>query len=324
MKWLILTLFATGFAHAGTVLLQGPHTSNIEYLGMLKAHPQMLSPVQEYLNAHPLPVNRERLLALYSEAQKSFLEKSTEESMVRFKNLLALVRADDWEKSDREIFLQAYLRLAQMEPDAERRERWLGQSLLLGRVNFDPDLYPPPLIAKRAELEKHLPKKDITRKFFAAGWNEILLNGQSCKKGECAGWPLYPGPARVTFLSDQWAPQTEVIDLAEVERHFPKTEAWAEGDCAKNSLNPAAGRFEDSRVFWGLSCEKPDSAALNLKPVTAPVNEPVPLFTTAVPNSKPFYQSPWFWAGAAVVAAVVIVANSKTKETKEPSTTYGY
>ena len=132
---------------------------------------EAFSPTQEYLSMHPLPANRERLLTLFSEAQRAFLEKSSEESSEKFKSLLALLTEDDWDKSDREIFLQAYLRLAQMESDAERRERWLGLSLLLGAVNFDADLFPPPLLTKRAEIGKHLPKKQVVRKFFAAGWN---------------------------------------------------------------------------------------------------------------------------------------------------------
>jgi hypothetical protein len=231
---------------------------------------------------------------------------------------------DFWEISDREIFLQAYLRLAQMEGEGERRDGWLGQSLLLGTVNYDAELYPPPLLAKRAEIEKRLPKTDIGKKFLAAGWSEILVNGQPCKKAECGPFSLYPGRARITLLSDQWAPQTAVIDLAEVERYSPKMEAWAAGGCGQSSLSTAALGFADAQVFWGLNCERPEPAAVNLKSAGRQIQDPLPLFTTAAPVSRPIYKSPWFWAGVSAAVAIAIVASTHTKETKEPSTTYGY
>src|SRR4051812_43713781 len=116
MFWLILTLSFQTFAK--TVLIQGPQTSQVEYKAMLKAHPDMISPVQHYLELHPLPSNRERLLALFSEAQSDFLSKSNTEAAVKFESVIQLMTADDWSRSEREIFLHAFLRLAQMEEDA--------------------------------------------------------------------------------------------------------------------------------------------------------------------------------------------------------------
>jgi len=78
------------------------------------------------LITHPELNHRENLLVVFSEAQKSFLEKSNEEARAKFEAVLTLITQDDWEKSDREVFFQAYLRLAQMESDSARRDQWLG------------------------------------------------------------------------------------------------------------------------------------------------------------------------------------------------------
>ena len=145
MIWLLVTLLVN--AQAGTVLIQGPQSKLLDYKAALKAHPDYTSPSAEYLTSHPSLAKREQLLALFAEAQKTFLQKSNEEALSQFTAVLALVTEEDWEKSDREIFFQAYLRLAQMEKDNTNRDRWLGQSLNLGEVNFDASLYPPPLLS---------------------------------------------------------------------------------------------------------------------------------------------------------------------------------
>jgi hypothetical protein len=172
-----------------------------------------------------------------------------------------------------------------------------------------------------------LPKKDVAKRLLSKGWSEILINGRSCLSGACARWTLYPGSVRLTVLSDQWAPQTTILDLAEVDRFSPATQEWAEGGCARNSLAPITEDFPDKKVFWGLACEKSE-VTVNIKPLTVSAlplpQAPLPLFTSAAPEPMPIYKSKWFWIGTAVVVAIAVVANSHTKETKEPSTTYGY
>ena len=320
---ILLLLSVLVNAHASTVLIQSPQSSGFEYKAMLKAHGEYTSPAQYYLSNHPLITQREQLLTLFTEAQKAFLEKSIEEAKQKYSNVLELLTTDDWEKSDREIFLQVYLRLAQIETDAGLRDRWLGRSLLLGEANFDSALFPPPLIARREEMERQLPKKTFSRKMFAQGWNEILINGQRCNNRDCGTWILYPGHVRVTALSDQWSPQSNVIDLADIDRFVPAREAWAGGKCGDEHLSLEAERLSNKKVFWSMNCEKPVAAEnINLNPALQPVA--LPTFNTSSP-ARPFYQNKWLWIGAAaVVAAVIITSQNQKKETTETSTTYGY
>ena len=318
MIWLLFTLPLNVFAN--TVLIQAPQTVGYEYKAMLKARSNLVSPSQDYLNSHPSLALREQLLNFFTDAQRAFLEQSNEEAQAKFTAILTLLVQDDWEKSDREVFFQAYLRLAQMESDGSKRDKWLGESLLLGDVKYDSNLFPPPLIARRLELAQKLPKKDVSKKLLGAGWTQVLVNGQSCGKGECASFPVYPGQSRVTVLSDQWLPQTTTLELADIDHLNPTVMVWAEGNCENSHLAQEANRFPDKKVFWGLNCERAESA-LSLKPT---IPQPQPLFTTSAPKSAPIWESKWFWGGVVAAVAIIVVTNSQKKETKEPTTTYGF
>lgn len=318
---LVIFLLLFGLTcEAKTVLIQAPDAAALDYRAMLKAHPDFISPSERYLNSHPLRVNREHLLNLFAQAQKSFLENSNEEAQGRFEALLDLLAADDWEKPDREIFLHASLRLAQMASQESSRDRWLRFSLTLGEDGYDKDLFPPPLLARRSELLAHIQKISKMERLFALGWNAILVNGEVCDRSNCPAWPLLKERVRVTYLSDRWLPQTVNLNLTEIERYTPRATAQVSGECGHDQVH-ATVDHPDRKVFWSLECDLP-TQKLNLLPITRSG------FNARPPEEKsggiPFYKSKWFWAivGGAVTAAIVV--NAQKKETKEPTTSYGY
>ena len=322
---LATVLLLSWSVHAAPVLIAAPQSRPLEYRAALKAHPEFVSPTEDYLTAHPSLEEREKLLNLFADAQKSFLENSIEDARRRFSDVAALILEDDWQRSDREIFLQSYLRLAQMETDPEARDRWLGHSLNLGNADFDKSLYPPPLIERRNEMAAQVPKRDLAQKFRAAGWNEILINGEACGRNECTAWPIYPGPVRLTVVSDQCLPQTRVMDVSELDRWSPATTAWVSGTCRLEQFNEAAEKFANKKAFWSLNCEKPGVTAVELSPPPA-VAPALPLFTESAPVEKPraFYQSGWFWAGVGAVVVVAAVSAASQRHSTEPTTSYGY
>src|SRR5271163_744201 len=126
--WLSLLL---AFGHPATLWVQGPLSSTLDYRAILKAHPNAVSPTQDYLNHHPLIENREKLLTLLTWAQHDFLAKSNAEAVQKFKDVLQMLWEDDWAQADREIFLQAYLRIAQLSLTNTERDLWLIQSVAL-------------------------------------------------------------------------------------------------------------------------------------------------------------------------------------------------
>lgn len=328
MRWILLTISFSAQA-ATTVLIQGPQSSTLDYKAMLKAHADYVSPTAYYLSVHPDRRQRERLLNLFADAQKAFLEKSLEEARGRFQSVLALLPHDDWEKNDREVFLHAYLRLAQMETEASVRDRWLGLSLLLGDASLDNSLFPPPLLTRREQMRAELPKINPVKRLLANGWNEVLLNGQPCERGACTEWPAYSGSVRVTVISDQWSPQSAAVRVSEVESLTPPTIPLVEGGCEHDNYHSSANILAAKRSFWSLECEKV-KPHVNLNPV--PVAGAIDPLRAALPSSgkkeERFYQNKWFWAAVGSAVAIAVVASTQKKEkgseSKEPTSTYGY
>jgi hypothetical protein len=321
---LILSLVMSSFAHGTTVLVQGPQSHPLDYRATLKAHADTISPTQDYLNSHPSVASREALLAAFAEAQRAFLENSGEEAPKKIGAVLDLLPNEDWAKSDREIFLHAYLRLAQIETDGGARDRWLTLSLLLGEdLAYDATLFPPPLLLRREELRKEIPSKIISRRLLGAGWNQVLINGVACGARDCGQWPRTPGRVRVTFLSDQWVPQTMTAESDELERLTPREIAWVEGGCSRTQWSQQAERIPAKRAFFSLECDKPElPIALNLKP-TAAAAPAIPALSVTT-SSPPLYENKWLWIGVGTVLAVVLVAASQKKVSRETTTTYGY
>lgn len=310
---------------ANTVLIQSTQSSRNDYRAMLRADAEYVSPTESYLNGHPLLSNRETLLTRFAEAQTAFLEKSIGEAQAKFREVTALVTTDDWAKSDREVFLHAYYRLAQMENDAKKSEAVLAESLGLGAgLNVEQNLFPPPLIQKRAQLLKS--GEVISRKNFGPSWTHVMINGQACDANQCGKWPKLAGKVRVTFISDQYQPQVIIADISKVEGLRPKTVALAEGNCQKTRYSEAAEAIGRKRVFWGLDCDKKEAVAMKLSPGSsaAPVANTSTLPSFPKDDQKPFYKNAWFWAGVGgAVVAFIVISNSQQKSEKETTTTYG-
>ncbi len=315
--------FLCHWAQARTVLLEAPGARDLDYQAMLSANSEYLSPSQAYLNSHPSLSHREQLVTAFAAAQTAFLQNSIVEAREKFMGLLSLLMEDDWGRDERQAFLLAYFRLAQMESEAGARDRWLGQSLLLGAgLKVDEALIPPPLVARRLELSRQIPEIDIQRTDYASGWSEVLVNGQRCLRTGCDHWTRYPGKVRVTFVSNRWLPQTLLVDSQELSSLAPKTISWAEGSCEKPRPSEKAKEFSSSKIFWNLECDKPAITVDSLRPQPS-VQPALPLMKLN-PQSPPIYKSKLFWGGVGLVAALILVRNSQKRDVRETTTSYGY
>lgn len=320
---IFIFLFLSHWAQARTVLLEAPGARDLDYQAMLSSNSDYLSPTQAYLGSHPTHAHREQLVTAFAEAQTAFLQNSTGEAREKFMGLLSLLMEDDWGREERQVFLLAYFRLAQLESEAGARDRWLGQSLLLGAgLKVDEALIPPPLVTRRLELSREVPGLDIPRTSYASGWNEVLINGQRCLRTGCDQWTRYPGKVRVTFVSNRWLPQTLLVDSQELTNLAPKTINWAEGSCEKPRANEKATEFLTSKIFWDLECEKAPLPLANFKPLL-PAQ---PSLTLMKMNSQSpsLYKSKLFWGGVGLVAALILVRNAQKRDVRETTTSYGY
>lgn len=307
MRWFLILALTVQQAGA-VVLVQAPGVPLLDYKAALKADSEAVSPTQHALKARPSSGARDNLLALFASAQKSFLGGSPEEASAQFQKVTALLTAEDWPATDRRVFLQSYLRLAQLEP--ANQGAWLNKALSAGDdVQPEADLFPPPLIAELKRLRREVPR---TAPAASEEWTEVLFNGSPA-----AGWPLNGEAVRVTFLSDVWKPETHVVKDLDVKRLAPAKLPLASGGCAQSKVD-----LKNARAFWGLDCEAAPRE-LNLQPVFA---------SPAIPKldikekSPAFYKSKWFWGTVAVAAvtAVVIASQKKKDSNPEPTMNYGY
>jgi hypothetical protein len=307
-------------AYAQTVMIQAPRANELDYRAALKAHPGYLSPSRFYRDRHPLAGQREQLITTFADAQRAFLGESLPEARKKLLAVLDLLWSDEWERSDREIFLAAYLRLAQIESQPEARDQWLSQSLLLGEdAHYDSTLYPPPLHERREELSKDL--RLAPGRALPPGWTDLLVNGRSCARQNCR-LPA-SGKVRATLVSEQWLPQSRIVDVSELEDLRPQAVALVQGHCGEEKFHPESDEMPARKAFWSPVCDNPRGPDLGVK--TRP-DDPIPTLFTGVAPAKKFYQSEWFWTGvgAAAIATAVIIHNSHREETRDTSTTYGY
>jgi hypothetical protein len=327
---LLLINLVCSAAQAATVLLQGVSSPLLDYKATLEAHADFISPVDSILNSRPTHEHKERLISDFAQAQRTFLDKSSAEAEEKFKSVLELLPLDDWNTSERGIFLFSYFRLAQLTSDSAIRDKWLSQSLLLkARLSADQMAQiPPPLIARQSELFKQSQK--ITLKPLA-GWDKILINGMPCRENSCGEWWLSAFPVRITFLSNQWQPQTVVTELSKFASLRPKQTAWDGGSCESSEPQRAAtAQFRKVITFWSLECDRIRNLPIQaIAPSSIPrSNAPsdLGLFNPPKPK-KAFYKSPWFWTGVGVVAAVIVVNSTQHRrgggESTTTTTSYG-
>jgi hypothetical protein len=318
---LALVLVQTFSLHA-EVLLQGTSVSTLDYRAALKADPDAEAPSDVYLKSRPLGSRRDELMEKLAAAQRAFVDDSRAQAIEKFRELTALLSADDWGSLDRGVFVQAYLRLAQLETDPVRQREYLAHSLAAGEAVPEPSMFPPPLLRARELLAAELPKVSLSVS-AKDGWTMVLVNGRPCRPGKCYELPATSTPVRVTYLSDQWIPFTATVPAREAGSVKPKRVAWYEGSCGDLKFHPEVRALGARRTV----CERP-ARELNLRPSSGVIaktgqdgGEIARLDLKR--REAPFYKNPWFWTGVGVAVVAALVVNSRTHEEKEPTTTYG-
>jgi len=325
---LILAISQVPFSQGQEVLYAAPGSNLSEYLVTLKASPDWMTPTDHYRRSSPRRENREALLHQLSVAQSHFVSGALTNAEAEFQTLTEMTTMDDWAAADRETLLYGYLRLAQLASSASQRDQHLSRALMLGSgLKVDRTLIPPPIMERLEALRREVPKRKWLQD-LPTSWSAVLINGAACTLESCHEVPRLPYPVRITFLSDQWLPQSRVLTGTEDWR--PAEVPWVHGNCQHPEFaqTPSRGRATRRMAFFDLNCEREKRASLyNFKPSPLPIVQDEvrpPLDTTTTRTTKAFYKSKWFYVGiGAVTITALVLFNQKERERRDPSTTYG-
>lgn len=330
MSWLaVIFIGFSSIAAFGSnrVLLQEPSASNLDYAARIKAHPEFKTVAEIWQRKFPRAHMRKQLLNDFIAAQELYLKSNFREAVPKFIEIVEQALSEDWSSTERQIFLQSFMRLAQLEP--EKQDQWLKQSLAFDpHTQLDEEQFSPPLLERRRQLQNEVRSVPIQPANLGAEWTLLLINGQPCSPDLCPTWPSVDSKVRVTWLSNKWQTQTQMLKVEDLQRAQPLLKAWVRGDCGSQEFSAAAQVFEHRQAFVGDECVAPVATAdlknLSSRRLATQPNEVVFPSMPDEKKSRQFYKSPWFWTGVGVVVATLIVHASQKKSNAEPTTTYGY
>jgi hypothetical protein len=312
-------------AWGSTVVIPEPNSPASEYRAYLAAHADTLTPTQALLRTRPSAAARDQLVSAFSEAQTAFLKDTPDQGRKKFEDLLSKMHDEDWGSIELEVFFTAAMRRAQLARNEGDQNAWIkfavsaGQGAVPNRGHF-----PPPLVQLYEATAKVTRKQLLKIAGLGSEWTLVLVNGRPCTAESCSAVMDTGLPVRVTYLSDKWQPVTIVKTPAQIADHIPVRRAWVAGECQNFRFDPHATQFPERQAFISLACEESKLARreLNLKPLPA-TPDAINMFSEPK-SQRPFYKSPWLWAGVGTAIAILVVQGQKKRDDKrEPSTTYG-
>jgi hypothetical protein len=332
MRFLILFAFLNPSAFAKTVVFQSANADQRDYRAFVLSQPDYLFPASVLLESFPKTTSRERLAEAFAQAQQSFVGGSLIDAEEKFRKVVELVATDHWQENDQTIFLQCYLRLAQLDPSDLSSNQWLEEALNWApKGKLDSTLYPPPLLARFNSLRSQIAFVEVDLSRFKNDYQLILVNGERIPLRENTK-VLVPANAKVkvTFLSNRFRPETMLMKGADLASVKPERDLWVSGDCAHSKVGWSKLTF-DSKAFFSVACNTP------LQPVSidATVQEKkLPDHLIEEPATPPssfakaaFYERTWFWVGVGAVVATTVaisLANQKPATRSHPITTEGF
>ena len=156
-----------------------------------------------------------------------------------FKAITDLAYLGDWDEEQRRIILYAFLRLAQLERNPNRKKAFLisaGNFIIESLTPAYPEhnLFPPPLIK---ELNNFQNKKNS----FVINWKKLfphheilLINGKKMTDKT----KLREGKYRITALSSSHAPWIKTMELSYLLSIKIKPQALTSGHCNTLKIKP--------------------------------------------------------------------------------------
>ena len=260
----------------------------------------------------------------FNRAEQAFLSAEMRPARELYFNIVQRRHRFDWPKASRERIFNALLRMAMIESESEGRRRWLVEALHFDpQIDPDADIFPPPLLEELAILRNSLPSQKLRTDSWPTSIHTALINGREIPRTPEISLPSQN--FRLTLLSDQNFPMTQMMDLEKGDDSTWTVEPLVQGHC----LQPEWTRTKDHyprhhRVIFEESCETPSA----VPPITAKIPSPLPLAQSIIassPEKAPsFWRNKWFWLGVGAVVGGTVLYQQIRAQNSSPTTRDGF
>lgn len=306
--FLIFLLPTTSFTE---VIIQSPFTDNAEFQIYVSLKSDRETLVQKIFRTHPRASEREQVRLRFAEAMKLYLSGEVEDAQSQFRSFVSHSKEADWGKGDRDLFFNAYMRLAQLSDRQEDVQKWI-QLAIRYDVEKRPSetMYPPPFQKTFSKLYKQEEKEFVTWKpssFFKA-YNYLVVNGKRYSTENLNSIILPQGEHRISAVSNKYGYWSKVLNTKEILKFSTALPpALVQGDCHDPKIldNPWTVPSQ-ARGFFGKKCIK-----TNIERLTEQ-NEISLAKDNSVQKAKP--KTLWILIGASLITSYFII-----KENRKPN-----
>ena len=170
-------------------------------------------------------------------AQGAYL--SGDSSITFFKEITDLAYLGDWDEEQRRVILYAFLRLAQLEVNSNKKKallisagRFITEDLSSNYPEYS--LFPPPLIEELNSLRSKQNSFLVDWKKLFPRYEILLINGRKMESRT----RLNEGKYRITVLSSFHAPWIQTISLSDLLSQVVKTQPLTVGYCDSLKIKP--------------------------------------------------------------------------------------
>lgn len=221
-----------------TIWVISPDTSRAQFKAHLTAlgknHKSYAQSQWEYLKKKTKSFQLSKKI---KQAQALYLSGSSSTDL--FKAITDLAYLGDWNKEQRRIILYAFLRLAQLEKNSNRKKAFLisaGNFIMENLTSTYPEynLFPPPFIERLNNFQNKKNSFVINWKKLFPHHEILLINGKKMTDKT----KLKEGKYRITVLSSSHVPWIKTIELGDLLSKKMKSETLTSGHCDSLKIKP--------------------------------------------------------------------------------------
>lgn len=254
------------------------------------------------------------LLFSLQKAQYAFVSGDIDGARTLFNSMIQQLHNSDWSKEDQKALHYALTRLAQLSVDSKLQKKLLQAAIdFAPQALIDPVKFPPPLVEDYKKILDGSSETVWSLPDWSRNYQWVLINGQP-QKLQGPFLKTRTGVKRFTFLSDRYESHSlvQTIETLQKIKHTPL--ALVSGNCQNPQWSSKLPQNLE-KIYVTDDCQ---SAASQKSPAVLTAFQPNP---QPQPSTQHWTRSKWFWIGAALVGAGVLVSLEAQKKDSSPMAT---